>query len=252
MPPDSASASAHSPRPTSRLEFLNALRGALAQAPKPLPEVPGVPLLGRLGRLHRLRCGPLLRAGAGAQSRCHRDAARALRSAALAAGVRSPDPHRGAAARWQRGRSPKSAPRGDQGAARRGARHTRAGALFSRHAFIDRGGARTARAARAGIHRFRRCVSAGAGVALRGPPCARAVRGVPGAAAAQSFARTCISASWATSRSWALHPRRWSSATAATRNCGRSRARVRAAPMLPAMRHWKPSCWRIPRKMPST
>jgi anthranilate synthase component 1 len=38
----------HSPRPQSRLEFLNALRGALAQAPQPLPEVPGVPLLGGL------------------------------------------------------------------------------------------------------------------------------------------------------------------------------------------------------------
>jgi anthranilate synthase component 1 len=39
---------AHAPRPRTKLEFLNALRGALAQAPKPLPEVPGVPLLGGL------------------------------------------------------------------------------------------------------------------------------------------------------------------------------------------------------------
>ena len=38
----------HSPRPRSKNEFLNALRGALAQAPRPLPEVPGVPLLGGL------------------------------------------------------------------------------------------------------------------------------------------------------------------------------------------------------------
>jgi anthranilate synthase component 1 len=38
----------HSPRPGSKLEFLEALRGALAQAPQPLPEVPGVPLLGGL------------------------------------------------------------------------------------------------------------------------------------------------------------------------------------------------------------
>ncbi|MGB6310310.1 MAG: anthranilate synthase component I family protein [Steroidobacteraceae bacterium] len=37
-----------SPRPQSKLEFLNALRGALAQAPQPRPEVPGVPLLGGL------------------------------------------------------------------------------------------------------------------------------------------------------------------------------------------------------------
>ena len=39
---------ARSPRPRTKLEFLNALRGALAQAPQPLPEVPGVPLLGGL------------------------------------------------------------------------------------------------------------------------------------------------------------------------------------------------------------
>jgi anthranilate synthase component 1 len=35
-------------RPQSKREFLDALRGALAQAPHPLPEVPGVPLLGGL------------------------------------------------------------------------------------------------------------------------------------------------------------------------------------------------------------
>src|ERR1700679_235048 len=38
----------HSPRPQSKLEFLDALRRALAFAPRPLPEVPGVPLLGGL------------------------------------------------------------------------------------------------------------------------------------------------------------------------------------------------------------
>ena len=38
----------HSPRPRSKAEFLNALRGALAQAPRPLPEIAGVPLLGGL------------------------------------------------------------------------------------------------------------------------------------------------------------------------------------------------------------
>jgi anthranilate synthase component 1 len=37
-----------SPRPSSRIEFLNALRGALAQAPQPKPEIPGVPLSGGL------------------------------------------------------------------------------------------------------------------------------------------------------------------------------------------------------------
>ena len=76
----------------------------------------------RPGRLHGLRCGPLLRTRAGAQSRCNRDAARTLCGAAFSAGIRSPDPHRGVAARWQRGRSPKPAPRCGQGFARRGAR----------------------------------------------------------------------------------------------------------------------------------
>src|SRR5450432_1722276 len=36
------------PRPGTRAEFLNALRGALAQAPRPEPQIPGVPLLGGL------------------------------------------------------------------------------------------------------------------------------------------------------------------------------------------------------------
>ncbi len=36
------------PRPRSREELLEALRGALARAPQPLPEVPGVPLVGGL------------------------------------------------------------------------------------------------------------------------------------------------------------------------------------------------------------
>jgi anthranilate synthase component I len=35
-------------RPRTKSEFLDALRGALAQAPQPKPEVPGVPLLGGL------------------------------------------------------------------------------------------------------------------------------------------------------------------------------------------------------------
>jgi anthranilate synthase component 1 len=38
----------HSARPRSKAELLNALRGALARTPRPLPEVPGVPLLGGL------------------------------------------------------------------------------------------------------------------------------------------------------------------------------------------------------------
>ena len=37
-----------SPRPRSKAEFLNALRSALAQAPHPKPEIPGVPLSGGL------------------------------------------------------------------------------------------------------------------------------------------------------------------------------------------------------------
>ncbi|MGO8854468.1 MAG: anthranilate synthase component I family protein [Steroidobacteraceae bacterium] len=38
----------HSPRPRSKADFLNALRSALATAPQPLPDIPGVPLLGGL------------------------------------------------------------------------------------------------------------------------------------------------------------------------------------------------------------
>src|ERR1700712_5394274 len=37
-----------SPRPGTKAEFLNALRGALIRAPSPKPEIPGVPLLGGL------------------------------------------------------------------------------------------------------------------------------------------------------------------------------------------------------------
>ena len=37
-----------SPRPRCKAELLNALRDALARAPQPLPEIPGVPLLGGL------------------------------------------------------------------------------------------------------------------------------------------------------------------------------------------------------------
>src|SRR6202012_2894282 len=36
------------PRPRSRQEFLDALRAALALAPQPKPEIPGVPLSGGL------------------------------------------------------------------------------------------------------------------------------------------------------------------------------------------------------------
>src|SRR3979490_1776295 len=36
------------PRPGSKAAFLDALRGALARAPQPLPEIPGVPLSGGL------------------------------------------------------------------------------------------------------------------------------------------------------------------------------------------------------------
>src|SRR5208283_1524569 len=38
----------HSPRPGSKADFLNALRAALALAPQPLPDIPGVPLSGGL------------------------------------------------------------------------------------------------------------------------------------------------------------------------------------------------------------
>jgi anthranilate synthase component 1 len=40
--------SARAPRPRTRLELLNALRAALARAPRPQPQIPGVPLSGGL------------------------------------------------------------------------------------------------------------------------------------------------------------------------------------------------------------
>ncbi len=53
---------------------------------------------------------------------------------------------------------------------------------------LDGSGACAARAARAGVHRLGRCLSAGAGVALRRTARARALRGLSRAAAAQSLA----------------------------------------------------------------
>ncbi len=38
----------HTPRPQNRTQLLDALRGALACAPQPKPEIPGVPLSGGL------------------------------------------------------------------------------------------------------------------------------------------------------------------------------------------------------------
>jgi anthranilate synthase component 1 len=38
----------YAPRPASKLELLNALRAALARAPQPMPDIPGVPLSGGL------------------------------------------------------------------------------------------------------------------------------------------------------------------------------------------------------------
>ncbi len=55
----------HLPRPRSRTEFLDALRGALARAPQPLPEIPRGAAVGGARGLYGLRCRTLFRAAAG-------------------------------------------------------------------------------------------------------------------------------------------------------------------------------------------
>jgi anthranilate synthase component 1 len=52
------------PRPANKAELLDALRKALAAAPKPLPEMAGVPLAGGLVGYFVIRRGALLRAPA--------------------------------------------------------------------------------------------------------------------------------------------------------------------------------------------
>ena len=110
----------HSPRPNSKAEFLNALRAALDAGAAAQAGDSRRAAVGRAGRLHRVRRRALLRTIAGAQPRGHADAARALRRAVLASGIRSSDAQRRAPARRLGGRAAKLAPRGHAGAARCG------------------------------------------------------------------------------------------------------------------------------------
>ena len=105
----------------SKAEFLNALRGALARAPQPMPEIPGVPLSGGLVGYTAYDAVRYFERLPGRSLDGTVDAACALRGAVLPAGIRSSDAQRRAAARRQRGRAAIPAARGHAGAAGRGA-----------------------------------------------------------------------------------------------------------------------------------
>ena len=107
------------PVPRSREELLAGLRAALALAPKPEPDISGVPLAGGLVGYAAYDVVRYLRAAARALRSRERCAGAALRRAALAAGVRSPDPRHRAAARRPRGGAARAAARGHARAARR-------------------------------------------------------------------------------------------------------------------------------------
>ncbi len=94
MPRGVAVGGVRSPRPESRRELLKVLRGALARAPQPLPEIAGVPLLGGLVGYTAYDAVRYFERVPGRSLDCDRNAARALCRAAIAAGVRSPDPRR--------------------------------------------------------------------------------------------------------------------------------------------------------------
>ena len=146
--------------------------------------------------------------GRGAAARMRRDAA--LCRAALAARLRSPDARHRAAARRQRGRTRRAAPRGRPrrcavplpATLGRPGRYSLPTAALSREQYM------------AGVRRTQEYIAAGdvyqlvLVVALRGPPRARPVRGLPCAAAASIPPRTCSSASSGTSPSSAPRPRR--------------------------------------------
>ena len=120
------------PRAGDQAELLAALREALAAAPRPQPEMPGLPLAGGLVGFTRLRRGALLRAAAIAGARAD-DGCPTLHYVAprVAAGVRSPDARHRAAARRHRGRAPGAAPRSHPRAARRPAAAPARAASFS-------------------------------------------------------------------------------------------------------------------------
>ena len=102
------------PRPANKAELLDALRKALAAAPKPLPEMAGVPLAGGLvgySSYDVVRYFERLPSRARADNPVpdlHYVAPESH------AGVRSPDARHRAAARRHRGRAPGAAPRGHQ------------------------------------------------------------------------------------------------------------------------------------------
>ncbi len=174
--------------PRDAAELLDGLRLALRMAPLPEPSLGSVPLAGGLVGytsydfvrfLERLpaRLPPL-----------PERAAAALRRAALAAGVRSCEPRHRTAACRQRGRAQRAAR--EVIAALRGPlpRIATPARLLGARAGPGARGLHRRRARRPGIHRGRRRLPARAGLALRRPPRARSVPGLPRAAADQSLA----------------------------------------------------------------
>ena len=244
----------HAPRPQTTAELLNALRGALARAPQPRPEIPGVPLSGGLVGYTAYDAVRYFERLPGRSLRRHRHAARALRGAALAAGVRSSHPQRRAAARRQRGGAASAAPRGHARAARRGPdRCSCPGASRRRLPRCREERARGRRAARAGIHRLRRCVSAGAGVAIRGPPLRWRRSRCTGRCGCSIRPLTCIFCELGditvvgSSPEALVQVARRPRAAAAHRGLAAARRRCRRATL-----RSKRSCSPIPRRTPST
>ena len=197
------------PVPANRDELLARLRQALALAPRPQPELPGMPLAGGLVGYHGVRRRALLRAAATAPCAPARCADPALRGAAFAAGVRSPDARHRAAACGHRGRATGAAARRDRGAARRAA-HGDGPRQFRRtRGVAGTRGLHCRRAPRAGIHCRGRRLPAGAVVAVQGEAHARSLPGLSRAAPDQSFALHVLLPHGRHHRWWARRPRRW-------------------------------------------
>jgi hypothetical protein len=218
----------------------------------PMPALPHVPLAGGLVGFTAYDIVRFFERLPRGHATARRTAA-ALRGAAFAAGVRSSDTRHRAAACRQRQRARQPAARGDRGVARADATRARAArarfatptASLSRDEYI-------AACAHAGVHRRRRCLSAGA-LASRfaGRHRARSVPGLPCVATDQSLALH-VFLPLGESPSSAHHPRRWSSSMPARRSCARSPARGRAGDDAALDVAREPSCAPIPRRMPST
>ena len=160
------------------------------------------------GRRRGLRSRAPLRAIAGARARRRALAASSLPRAAIAAGVRSPDARRCAAARGQRERAQLVAQAGRASAARRDSPERQAHPLCAGRRQSEPGRVHPGRSSHEGVHRRRRRVSARAVGALRRRMRAGAVRSLSRAAAAEPVAVHVSTAISATAWSSALRPKR--------------------------------------------